>query len=262
MKNPNLRRYLVYYTKEPSIKNATPPKRHTFSLAKITVLLLMLFAFVEVKATHILGGELSYTFLSSTASSNTYRIRLTLYRDCAGITLVNGMTVRILNANNNQSMANVNLIRQGTAIDRSNVCAGQQSRCVNPNSTIPGVEEHIYEGNYTVSNLQNFPIQVAFFLCCRPNGVTNLFKPGPTQNQGIYLSTIIPAQNANLDNNSPVFLNPPNGVFCQGQAASLSLNAFDPDGDALVYSLVPARGKYMLKVTNDKYEYYNSILLQ
>jgi hypothetical protein len=211
------------------------PTRGFYTVA----LLLLTFLFAALaKATHVVGGQLSYTFLSANGASNTYRIRLSLFRDCAGVNLQSTSSVTYYNANTNQALGSLTLAQQGTLIDRSIVCAGQQSRCTNPASTIPGVQEFIYEGNLTLPATQDFPIRVAHSTCCRANGITNLNNPG---GQETYLSTNIPAQNLTLNNNSPVFLNPPNGVFCQNQLASLSLNAFDPDGEALVYSLVSAR---------------------
>jgi len=237
MKNKPTLGLISYSEILPKARPASRLRIIRSGLAKLTFLLLLLLAFTEVRATHVVGGEVTYSYLSSTATTNTYKIRLTLYRDCAGVNLGNTAAVSVLNPANT-ILQNLNLTLQGTAVDRSIVCAGQQSRCTNAASTIPGVQEFRYEGNLTLSNSINFPVTVAHLVCCRPNGITNLLNPG---SQETYLSTSIPPQTLNLNNNSPVFLNPPNGVFCQGQLASLSLNAFDADGDALVYSLVAAR---------------------
>ena len=222
---------------KPGVRLSSSLSSILSGLAKLTLIFLLTLPFIEVKATHVVGGEITYSFLSSTATTNTYRIQLTLYRDCAGVNLGNTAQVNVRYPNNTL-FQNLTLTLQGTAIDRSIVCAGQQSRCTSPSSSIPGVQEFKYAGNITVPKTLNQPLTIAHGICCRANGITNLSNPG---SQETYLSTVLPAQTANLDNSSPVFLNPPNGVFCQGQLASLSLNAFDPDGDALVYSLVAAR---------------------
>lgn len=205
-------------------------KRVFFSLA------LLFFFSSTALASHVVGGQITYTYLSSTSTSNSYLVRVTLFRDCAGIAMPTAVTA--VARNGSSIIANLTLTQFGTSIDRSIVCPGQQSTCTNPSSTIPGVQEYIYQTALTLPNTLNVPVTISHSTCCRANGVSNLSSPG---SQETYLSTIIPAQNLNLNNNSPVFLNPPNGVFCQNQLASLSLNAFDPDGDALVYSIVAAR---------------------
>lgn len=209
---------------------------------KFSLILLLFFAFFEAKATHIVGGDITYTFISSTATTNTYRVRLTLFRDCAGIAVSSSYTIRAYNANSSSTTPYSTFIvtQVGPPIERSAMCTSGQTRCTNPSSNVYGVQEYKFEGNLTVPNDLAFPLRLAIAECCRANGISNLNNPG---NQETYLATTIPPQNSNLNNNSPVFLNPSVGSYCVNQLASLSLNAYDPDGDAIVYSLVaPRRG--------------------
>ncbi|MBL7764632.1 MAG: T9SS type A sorting domain-containing protein [Chitinophagaceae bacterium] len=194
--------------------------------------LLFLTAFsIKSQASHAIGGEISYTWVSG----STYHIKLTVYRDCGGVAMATTAPVNYKSTTVGVNVnTTINLPRTGI-IDRSILCPGQVSRCASP-SGVAGVEEHIYEGNITLpATIAQYTI--GYSLCCRPNGITNLLTPG---SQELYLSTILKHDPA-LNNNSPVFLNPPIGNFCQNQLASLSLNAFDADGDALVYSLISAR---------------------
>ena len=208
---------------------------------KLALVLLALFTFNEAHSSHIVGGDITYSYLSSTATSNTYRVKLTIFRDCAGITMPSNMQVRVVNAQTNGLIQNLTLLRVGPVIERSIICQGQVTRCTNPSSPINGVQEYVYEVNLTMPNTLTYPVRLDYAQCCRANGITNLNSSG---SQETFLTTTIPAQNMAYNNNSPIFLNPSNGVYCLGQLASLSLNAFDPDGDALVYSLVPARRSF------------------
>lgn len=218
---------------------------------KFSLILLMFFAFIEVKASHVVGGDITYTYVGSNSTSNLYRVRLTLFRDCAGIAVSSSYTIGLINATTNASVGNLTVGQVGPGIERSVICSSQVTRCTSPNSNILGIQEYTFEGVLTVSKTQNFPLKLAFLECCRANGITNLSNPG---SQETYLTTTIPAQTSNLMNNSPVFLNPSNASYCVNQLASLSLNAYDPDGDALVYSLAPPRrGTNLLNPSNVTY---------
>jgi hypothetical protein len=197
----------------------------------IVFLLLFSISYFNSFATHLIGGQISYVQLGS----NNYQITLNLYRDCDGVTLPNTAPIRIKNSSG-VVIANLSLPRT-TIVDRSILCPGQISSCTNPSSPTPGLQEHTYVGNYTfTSGPGEYTIDYEVF--ARPNGVNNLSSPG---SQALYLSTLLTRGLSN-SNSSPVFLSAPNGAFCQSQAGSLSLNAFDPDGDSISYSLVDARG--------------------
>ncbi len=232
----------------PLCRDAKKSKPQWF---KFCLILLMFFAFIEVKASHVVGGDITYTYVGSNSTSNLYRVRLTLFRDCAGIAVSSSYTIGLINATTNASVGNLTVGQVGPGIERSVICSSQVTRCTSPNSNILGIQEYTFEGTLTVSKTQNFPLKLAFSECCRANGITNLSNPG---SQETYLTTTIPAQTSNLMNNSPVFLNPSNASYCVNQLASLSLNAYDPDGDALVYSLVPPRrGTNLLNPSNVTY---------
>ena len=191
--------------------------------------LLVLFAFFSLVsgdafATHLAGGQISYTFVSA----NTYRVRLSIYRDCAGVNLGSTETIRVSPTNSGSTFSVTRL----SVIDVTPTCPGQVSNCSGGNT--PGIEEHIYEGLRSFSAL---PIPQRYTLswesCCRNYAITTLQNPG---SNGFYVSTQLDP-NQLPRNSSPAFQNPPVAYLCAGQPATISPNASDPNGDALQYFL-------------------------
>jgi hypothetical protein len=222
------------------MKPTKPSNQPNFVLEKITkrwkhfLLLPILYFFLNpLYASHVIGGELSYQYLSTSGTSSTYRIKLTYYRDCGGIAIsTSPVFINIRNA----SITTSATVTYLGVVDRSLLCPGQVSRCASPTSTIPGVEEYTWQGQVTLPHSTS-PYTMWVSLCCRPAGITNLVSSSSYEQ---YLSTLL-LNDGILNNSSPSFLSPPSSRFCVGQASSLSLNGFDADGDVLQYSLVPAR---------------------
>ncbi|MEP7264648.1 MAG: T9SS type A sorting domain-containing protein [Bacteroidota bacterium] len=201
-------------------------------MVRIRSILLLLFIqllMVNVTfASHLMGGQITFTNLGG----NVYKIRQIIYRDCSGISLGSTTVVAI---SPTSAGASVTLSRISIT-DVSILCPGQTSVCAG--GITAGIEEHIYEGNVTLPPLAGgASYTLSSSLNARNTIITTLTSPG---SQDMYVQTIL---NPNLipQNNSPQFLNRPIGTFCLGQLSSISPNGFDPDGDALVYSLIPAR---------------------
>lgn len=212
------------------------PKNFLYGLV---LFISMMLSSLESKASHGVGGQIFYTYVSG----STYRVKLVVYRDCGGIDLG---TTAVINISPTPvgGAASVTLSRTAV-IDRSILCPGQVSRCTNT-SGVPGVQEHIYEGNVNFPPLAGSGIyNISYSLCCRTSAITTLTNPG---SQNLFVSTTL-NPNLAVPNSSPQFLNPPIGNFCVGQPATLSPNGFDADGDAVVYSLVNARTDLNTSVT-------------
>jgi hypothetical protein len=197
----------------------------------LTALVALLGLITPLQASHYAGGQITYTY---TGVGNVYTITETVYRDCAGITLG---TTSSINITNNVGAATIpGTLNRTTFSDITPLCPGQQSRCATTAGAY-GIEEHIYTGNFTLNPLANNGVYTiaSTATCCRNNAITTITSPG---SQEMYLYTTL---NPSLSprNNSPVFLNRPIAFLCANQPATLSPNAFDPDGDALQYSLSP-----------------------
>ena len=179
----------------------------------------------EAMATHFMGGQITYSHVSG----NTYKIRLSLYRDCDGISYGSSEVIRISPTNSGSSMS----VSRIAINDVSLLCPGQVSNCAG--GAAPGIQEYVYEGNISLNTpgLYTFSHES----CCRNTDITTITNPG---NTGWYISAQI---NTNLapGNSSPSFLNLPVDKFCIGSLNSISPNAFDANGDVIQYSLVPAQ---------------------
>jgi len=192
--------------------------------------LIFLLSFITSKASHYMGGQITYKWVSI----NNYIIRLTVYRDCGGIPLGTTSAVIIKSAN---SQTNVTLYK--TAVrDVTLLCPNQTSPCNVAGGSF-GVEEHIYEATVNLPPLSGNNIYTieSTGMCCRNNAITTLVSPGSQQ---LFLSATL---NPNLvnKNTSPDLLNIPIANFAPNQTATLSPNGFDADGDVLRYSLVSAK---------------------
>ena len=192
----------------------------------------------EARATHAMGGELSYTCLGN----NQYLVTLNFYRDCNGIAAPtncnNGLEFRVksatCNANFTQCFANNPTVQIITPI-----CPTELDRCVSASGTY-GVERYTYTkivnlGAYAGCGGTDW--NFSWSLCCRNNAVTSLNNPG---NRDLYLDAQL-NNTAGLCNNSPTFTNSPTAFYCLGEPISYNPGAVDVDGDSLVYALIGAR---------------------
>jgi len=204
------------------------------SLALVTILVFH----GQAHATHALGGELSYSCLGN----HKYLVTLNFYRDCNGVAAPtncnNGLEFRVwansCNANFTQCFDNNPTVQIITPL-----CSSETDRCLSASGTY-GVERYTYTkivdlSAYAACGGTDWAIY--WTICCRNNAITSLQNPG---NQSLYLQ-------ANLNdapgvcNSTPTFTNSPSAFFCLGAPISYNPGAVDPDGDSLVYALIPAR---------------------
>lgn len=221
---------------------AAYPHRSIFSFVTSALRALLLIAGVlvirgEVRATHAMGGQLTYTY----AGANQYLVTLKFYRDCNGVaaptTCTNGLEFNVRSAacgaNFNQCLAlqSVQVITP--------ICATEIDRCTSASGTY-GIEEYTYTSLVNLSTWANCGTDwiVSWELCCRNNAITSLVNPG---GQRLYLDTRINNTIA-PKNNSATFTNPPTPFYCIGQPITYNPGAIDPDGDVLQFALINARG--------------------
>ncbi|MFN5324348.1 MAG: PKD domain-containing protein [Bacteroidota bacterium] len=176
------------------------------------------------EATHIVGGELYYTYLGN----NNYEIRLTVYRDCFyGVPPFDEPAyVGVWDANNNL----VNTLYLYTNGDSSTVPPIINSPCF-----IPPTNVCYRVANYrTTVNLP--PIaggyQLTYQRCCRNQTILNIVSPLST---GATLYATIPG--TPIQNSNPVFNSLPPPFICSGLAFDFDHSATDADGDSLVYEI-------------------------
>lgn len=188
-----------------------------------TLLLLSFFAFTG-KASHYLGGQLSYQCLSS----NIFEAKWTAYIECGGISL-SPAGYQVQGVGTLCSSPTSSGWSTSALVDVTPLGPGYQSTC--NGGTLFGIGELTATNNYDFTNTNCLEYNMSWSHCCRNGGVTS-----GQGNQDVYLSagTIRPGQT--VCNNSPqwrgapVFLLPTTG-------GTYDLGSFDPDGDSVVHSL-------------------------
>lgn len=191
---------------------------------------LLFLLFQKVDATHIVGGEMTYTYLGN----NQYKLRLDLYIDC-----ING-NPQAVESDRNALFAifygNTRKMVPGYPVSVSR--SGPQRitktnyNCiaVQPNAC---VDHYWYERTVTLSP-RTGGYYISFQRCCRNGTITNITDPGGT---GANYWTFIPNANDVGNNSSAVFKELPPNFLCTNTALRFDHSAKDADGDSLVYSL-------------------------
>ena len=202
--------------------------------------MLMLFLPTSLLAKHLVGGNLTYQFLSSYPDgTNEYRVKIELYRDC-----LPGNTDFDVNTDMKVSAFRGDA---GNAYVKD-VAVFMTSRSILPltsnNPCVPAptgicYERAIYEGNVRLPRIAA-GYYITWGRCCRNVTIANIVDPG---NTGMALSAYIPNMNVYPVNSSPVFSNLAPTYICMGDYFTFDHKATDADGDSLTYSLtVPLTG--------------------
>jgi gliding motility-associated-like protein len=230
-------------------------------MKKIFLLLLslMLFFGENTFASNILGGAITYKFISSSGSTSTYRITLELYSTCYVPGMVeyvygdlHGLTPEIL------------IKKDGIIIDRPKLAyidslSGQDitplcpqlkhtSSCITPGGDYLGVEKYVYsseavlegtDANWTFA-FWGYLDPYYWAMICKFIGNADVTNMGlPITTDLVYLEATL--NNTTGPNNSTIYTSPPIPFFCQDSKSYYGLGALDPDYDQLKFKMIPAR---------------------
>lgn len=191
------------------------------------VLLLLMVGAAELKATHIVGGEMRYRCLGN----NEYEITLVIFRDCfygnpqawfddpASIGVFNSSNIllrQILVA----PMGNDTL----QPVLNNECFVAPPSVCVHTTTYRDTVNLEPISGGYTL----------AYQRCCRNQTIANIVNPLAT---GATYSVTISETALQQCNNSPQFNQWPPIYICAGEPINFDQSARDIDGDSIVYRL-------------------------
>ena len=227
-------------------------------MKKIILLLFILAATINVKATHLMGGEITWECIKVGPDAGKYIFNVKVYRDCQGIPID---TIMNLDAHNVPGISTIPLLYLG-ANDLSPLCntingPNTPFSCGGINTQtgngVGAVEEH---------NYQSDPIEIngtpdangwhfTWSSCCRNNAITNLSNPGAN---GFTLRAVMYSYTDSLGNvspsgglcfdSSPMFFEKPRTILEVGNGYdslaftngfTYSHNAFDEDQDSLSY---------------------------
>ena len=200
------------------------------------VMFLFVFGISNSWATHLIGGEMTYTCLGN----NMYEISLIIYIDCGpsnttGTSFDQSGTITVYNSNNQE-------LQQITISDPISTLLSDQTvgnDCLELPSDLC-IEQGVYTTTVELPPIQG-GYQIAYQRCCRNPSIINVPSPGDI---GSTFVIYIPGNEVGTEcNSSPEFNSYPPLALCLGDEVILDLSAFDSDGDSLTYELTtPLQG--------------------
>ena len=204
--------------------------KYYYTLRKLQLLLLLLFTPLFSYATHLVGGEMTYTCLGN----NQYEIKLIIYVDC-GPTNTQGTGLDLTGTITAYNSNNVEV--QSLNISSPQITELTDETTGNDCLELPA-NLCIKEGVYTTTiTLPPTPggYQIAYQRCCRNPTINNIQTP---EDFGSTFTAHIPGTDEAEDcNSSPTFNSYPPLGLCLGNEINVDLSATDTDGDSLVYEL-------------------------
>ena len=201
-------------------------------VTKLFFILWLLAIVFQTKATHYLGGEMSWDCVGQ----DSFMISLTLYRDCNG---VNFSTAYII-ANCVTTSQRIDAINVPVPppLDITPVCDSSCTRCESNGCSFPyGIEKYTYQQLFVLTKARSC-CKVKFFWsgCCRNTTITTGMSSGTIWVEGTLDRCVAPCDN------SPKFTNPPTSIICIGQDFIYNGNGFDSDNDSLSYEWIYPKG--------------------
>ncbi len=189
-----------------------------------------------------MGADLTYTCVGP----NTYEIRLTFFRDCAGIDAPSTTSVDLSSVSCGLSYT-LTLVPDTlfTGLDTfyfgqevSPICAAGLPLSSCSGGPYPGVQVYSY------SQVVTFPLScpdyvLAYGICCRNEAIDNLVDPDGEQ---LYVEATLDNTDG-LCNNTVFFTQLPVTYICNGEPFNFNHGAIDADGDSLVYTLINPLGE-------------------
>ncbi|UYZ59650.1 gliding motility-associated C-terminal domain-containing protein [Hymenobacter latericus] len=214
---------------------------------------LVLLSGGSALGSHLLGGEMQYKFLDANgpqAAPFRYQLTVVVYVNSDSPATPSGLgrpDVEVSIYNKSQGNARIPLTTINSPLASGGLLRIPRTSTVRINPslpggcTIPGGNVPVTLAKYTaVVNLPvSFDGYYAFYSdIARNNDVNNIVNPGNT-NMSLYTEMAPPL----IPNTSPVFSDTAVVVVCQGDTTILINNAFDADGDRLIYTFgTPAAG--------------------
>lgn len=218
---------------------------------KRTLILLIILSFgYATHASHIIGGEMSYKFISRSGDNLTYQVTLKLFRVCG-------------NENNNSNVAPLpDAVYFAIFSKVDNASYGAPVRVPRASKE----EKHVTQVDPCIVNPPDVCFQIGIYVqtitvpvspmgytvsfqsCCRDNTIDNIIDtrdPNNEQNRpgnGATYFTELPGENGQLTNSSPTFTKDEAVLVCANKKFTYDFSATDIDKDQIVYSFCDAYG--------------------
>jgi len=178
-------------------------------------------------ATHMSGGEIYWECIGP----NQFRIRLLVYRDCAGINVDPTYNLVLTSPCGNRNLT----VSTPGGTEISQLCDLELPNSTCNGGTLPGIQQYIYTGTITLPPCNSW--RISWTNIYRNNAIVNLTSPGTRQ---MYIESVLNSAGAPC-NDSPTFTNSAIPFVCLGYPVSYSYGAVDSEADSLSYGLIGAR---------------------
>ena len=210
-------------------------------MKKLFTLLVGIGLSVSAYSTHLMGGQITASFISSDSNGSHYIVELDVYRDTLGVPMVLSQQLEIYSLDSTLTYQYV-----GSSTLTFGVGGSLSSM-----SSVYGVEIYHFVDTITFATNGNYVIK--WTDCCRNGAIINMATP---LSESMSFATILTVDAAN-PNSSPTFLADPVTYLPTNTLWQFNPLPFDPDGDSLVWSLsVPySGGTGAIPDTVNGYEY-------
>lgn len=221
-------------------------------MKKYLFIFLLFMAFgPALRASHVAGGNITYVNIGP----NQYRVTLTLYRDCNSVMqgpFGPNLTSQTVFYRNNCGGAPIQLTVQplpGTGFEVPTPCVDDPSSC--NGGTRYGIQRYDWEGVVTLPTSTNTACNEWFFtwgqsatagFCCR-NTNNSLGAPGGNGQVNFFIDSYV-NNNVTPGNTSARFNSFQVPAYCVNEPVTVVFDVSEPQGDSIVYSLVPASTGY------------------
>ncbi|MBL7950945.1 MAG: gliding motility-associated C-terminal domain-containing protein [Flavobacteriales bacterium] len=196
-------------------------------LRKALLSLVTLLLSTAAQATHMSGGEIYWECVGP----NQFRIRLLVYRDCAGINVDPTYNLVLTSPCGNRNLT----VSTNGGQELSQLCDVELPNSTCNGGTLPGIEQYEYTGTITLPPCDSW--HISWTNIYRNNAIVNLTNPGTRQ---MYIESVLNSADAPC-NDSPTFTNSAIPYVCLGYPVSYSYGAVDAEADSLSYGLIGAR---------------------
>ncbi|MEP6647800.1 MAG: gliding motility-associated C-terminal domain-containing protein [Saprospiraceae bacterium] len=208
------------------------------TILRIGILFSFFFALSiqDLKATHIVGGDLTYRCLGN----NVYELKLTMRRDCfqgaADAQFDDPASIGIYDGTNHKLLKDIIGYPDGQLLINFNADDTLNEFLISDCSVISGdvcVHTTMYIKNIILP-YRSTGYSLAYQRCCRNSTLNNIIDP---LNTGMTIVAELSGAAQLGCNSSPQFLSYPPIYLCVNKDISFDDHAIDIEGDSLVYSL-------------------------
>lgn len=209
-------------------------------MKKTSLLILISLAVLHCQAHHIIGGEMTYSYLGKGAAANTskYLITLKIFRDQNSppntAAMPNEVFIGIFNNDDGKQFAGPFPYYIVPKSSENPVTVNPFPPCIN---NPPNLSYHVGIYMLTVELPDNTKGYTASFqTCCRVDNIENVRNTNGSETGSTFSTDIAPAS---YTDSSPEFATSIDAI-CGNKPFNLQFNATDKDGDSLVYSFAGA----------------------